>query len=153
MKKKNIVVDNYSKVVGLREQYPCMTLQQIGDKTNLSRERVRQILSKSNRPTIHFKQKYICNNCENIIKNHVSRFPLFCDSKCRDEYRLKHPTKVTVICEQCGKSSIRYLSRLLKPKSGYSFCNRHCHATWLYSKDLRIREGFEVGRNKAHKVD
>ena len=43
------------KVIRIRMANPCATLQQIGDEVGVSRERVRQILSRAKLPTSHYK--------------------------------------------------------------------------------------------------
>lgn len=43
------------KVIKIRKENPCATLQQIGDEVGVSRERVRQILSRAKLPTARYK--------------------------------------------------------------------------------------------------
>jgi len=40
-------MDTAKKVIQIRREDPCLTLQEIGDKVHVSRERVRQILEKA----------------------------------------------------------------------------------------------------------
>ena len=64
---------------------PCATLETIGGKAGVTKERVRQILKGHGLPTIHWKPKkpeYICFNC-GIITHRKSSL---CSPKCWHEY-------------------------------------------------------------------
>ncbi len=49
-------------LVKMREGNPSMTLEEIGRKFGLTRERTRQILSKYGTPTRH-KEPFLCHHC------------------------------------------------------------------------------------------
>jgi very-short-patch-repair endonuclease len=52
---------------------------------------------------------------------------IFCSRKCSRDFKY---SKVTIICANCGKEVIKPFKELKKTKSGRSFCNHSCSATY-----------------------
>ena len=118
--------------IKLREKSPCMTLQAIGDKCGVSKERVRQILQSEGMETKHLdtKTKYYCSRCGKRIKGTSTRkdgtkVPRQLCQNCYDEW---HHTKVT--CSVCGKEfEMRtgvLMTRLRRSKSKQIICSSAC---------------------------
>ncbi len=121
-------------VVEARNENPCATLQQIGNKFGVTRERVRQILKRDGLETRHFRQHYLCNHCRKVIIGNRGLKPKFCSRVCRSKYY-----DVELICDGCGKSFIRKIHNiriaLRRPMGGKEeklwFCGYGCHGLWL----------------------
>jgi hypothetical protein len=88
------------QVINIREKNLCATLQTIGDKVGVSRERVRQILDSENKPTRHWKPKHYCQRCgKELVPIHSN------SSVCRNKYcskECKTPI-IQVTCSNCRK--------------------------------------------------
>ena len=110
-----------------REANPCATLQQIGDKYGITRERVRQILLHDKLPTAAIIEKRIiyCLNCGKETPN-----AKFCNQECR--YAYYH---IEVLCSQCSKMFSLCQSSLIvrtkRSKTGLLFCSKQCWGKWL----------------------
>jgi DNA-directed RNA polymerase subunit RPC12/RpoP len=108
---------------------PCATLEQIANKYNISRERVRQRLATAGLPTRRIKQPYLCLNCgkEFTPQNKV---PKFCSQKCRHEYH-----NPLVECVECGKLfriRLGYLKRKIKNgRADNLFCSKTCYGKYF----------------------
>uniref|UniRef100_A0A6H1ZWY4 Putative sigma-70 region domain containing protein n=1 Tax=viral metagenome TaxID=1070528 RepID=A0A6H1ZWY4_9ZZZZ len=120
------------KVIELRRANSCATLEQIGNRAGVTRQRVSQILLKAGLTTRHYIQDYLCIVCGAAIKTSYGykRKGLFCSQKCRSEYHT-----VTVECEICGKQVKRLISRVLSypgnpNRHNHIFCGRKCWETW-----------------------
>jgi len=114
------------KLAKIRWTNPCATLQEMGDRLGVSRERIRQMLNKLELPTRHYSEKKMvgCLECGSLIKEGKE----FCNVKCRKSYN-----SVLVTCSQCGKLIKRKPSMVLSSKSrirkGYKgnyYCDRKC---------------------------
>ncbi len=123
------------QVLALKQSYPCYTLQSIGDKTGISRERVRQILKSAGEHTRAWRPKRFCINCgkELILRHRPHRF---CSRECLSQYH-----RITLECEQCHKSFSREISATFcydnSHMHNHTFCSRQCLGQWLgthYSK-------------------
>ena len=114
--------ENYTKAIEIRQSNPCATLQTIGDKLGVSRERVRQILNKAHKPTKHYIVTYHCNGCgKEILKNNVGGYCMSCKI-------LRN--KIPVACTQCEKIFYLSPSRLLVSREHY-FCSNKCKGKWM----------------------
>jgi len=113
-----------ARIVEMREKNQCATLQQIGDKFGLSRERVRQILKGEHSSTKHYGygSRTYCSQCGGRI--HPSNRSGWCQ-KC---YHSKAWTLVE--CEVCGTMFSKRVSELAsRARTGRSFprfCGRRC---------------------------
>jgi hypothetical protein len=130
------ISEKSKSIVEYRLKNPCLTLQQVGDKFSLTRERIRQILVEKHSPTRKFIQKYLCLNCGNVNPRQNKKF---CSRECCFEFH-----QVPVICDQCGKMFKRRVSNLLSYPTrhgshNHTFCNRHCLGVWAgkHHKPLR----------------
>jgi DNA-directed RNA polymerase subunit RPC12/RpoP len=119
-------------VIKLREKSPCMTLQAIGDRCGVSRERVRQILKSEGMETKHFdtRVKYYCTRCGKRIldpytRNNGAKTPRKLCLLCSHEVH-----HVKVICSICGKDfeikTSALLDRVNRAKGGGLYCSVAC---------------------------
>lgn len=120
---------NDAKVVQLRQANPCASLQQIGSQVGISRERVRQILKRSQQPTRRYirRQLYYCLVCGKSTPNKN-----WCSQQCKYEY--SYPW---VECTQCHNLFRRRASNIIHPAydARYTgkgiFCSKKCRGIWL----------------------
>ncbi len=121
------------QIIAMRKNNPCATLQQIGDKFSVSRELVRQVLSRDQLPTRHYvkHQLYQCLNC-----GKPTLHKRYCSNECSYEYT--HPL---VECDQCHRLFHRWQSYLIRQSQQHThyFCSKKC-----YGKYLATHYGFSV---------
>ena len=118
--------------IKLREKSPCMTLQAIGDKCGVSKERVRQILQSEGMETKHVdtRTKYYCSRCGKRILEPYNRTNGTKTLKklCNTCYHEWHHVKV--ICSVCGKEfeikTGALMDRLRSSKSKEIICSIAC---------------------------
>lgn len=133
-----------SLVISERLASPCATLETIGKKTGVTRQRVDQILKDEGLPTRHQRQTWLCNYCRKVM----SRNRLFCSTECFHEYHY-----VWLACEECGCLFSRKLSQvrhtLTNPHGSGDkalfFCTKRCksrHAGKYYG----IGSGYQKSR-------
>ena len=113
-------------IINSRLHNPCATLQQIGDKYGITRERVRQILESENLNTTHWKQKYKCLQCGEIIER--SRSKSFCSKDC--QYNYSYPLIECCICKKLVRRNQGQLYRHDRQNKHY-FCSKKCKGTWF----------------------
>ena len=108
---------------------PKATLQEIGDKFDLSRERVRQILKQMHLPTKAIRPSLYKFNCYNCGIESKRRF---CSIKCRSEYFFE-----SLYCEVCNVEIKRLKSEIkrniVKHDYKHTFCSKRCQGIWLSS--------------------
>ena len=127
---------NRELVNQLRLHHSDWTLQQIGDKVGLTRERVRQILKTSGSKT---KKIYpVLNKCIDCGKKKSGTY----HSRCQKCLYIKN--SVFRSCTQCGTVN-RYQPGLVK-RTKINFCSRICHGKWL-------GQNFGRGRGKKSKMN
>ena len=104
--------------IQIRRDNPCATLQQIGDRLGISRERVRQVLVAASLPTHHYKQKHqvACLQC-----GRTTTHRRYCSMKCRYEY-----THIWLECPQCHKMFRRPQTGLIHHPTEQNYCSRQC---------------------------
>ena len=116
--------------IKLREKSPCMTLQAIGDKCGVSKERVRQILQSEGMETKHIDTsiKYYCSRCGKRVFDQYHRNngkPRGLCYYCSQEWH-----HVKVICSVCGKEfeikTGTLMARLRRSKSKEIICSIAC---------------------------
>lgn len=116
-------------IIRVRSNNPCATLQEIGDRFGITRERVRQILKEAGEQTRAYVQTYLCYHCG---KNLGRRKKVFCNKQCQhDYYHMRVPCE---ICGQLSEYSIAVLAwrvKHMKHKQKLFFCSRVCHGKWL----------------------
>lgn len=128
-------------VIQDRKDNPYITLQMIGDKFNVSKQRVYQFLKRERIRAGHVCRKHPCPQCgrEVSLKN------VFCSKECLSEFH-----RITLICDECGKSFKRRLSdafyTLRAPRTPAApvklwFCNQKCHGKHVvkYRKGMVIK--------------
>jgi hypothetical protein len=110
----------------------CMTMADIGRKFGVTREDVRQVLSKAGLPTRKWKQSFICSYCGKLLTGHGS---MFCSRECYKNYH-----RVELQCDQCGQLFRRRLSEVRatlkrrfenRSESKLWFCGHKCQGYWL----------------------
>ncbi len=130
---------DYESVCATRKRNPCATLEEIGQKYNVSRERIRQVLSKHGLSTKALVIKSACMNCNKVIYKSQK----FCSRECQHEY-----ARIPVACQQCGKIFKRYQSeityRFRENSEHRFFCSRKCLGGWV-----GVRYGFRVHHNRG----
>ena len=140
-------------VIKLRQKSPCMTLQAIGEKCGVTKERVRQILQSEEMETKHIdtKTKYYCSRCGKRIVDTSTRkdgtkLPRKLCKNCYDEW---HHVKVT--CSVCGKEfEIKtgvLMARLRRSKSKKIICSAVCRGKAISKYDHLFRL---VARDNSH---
>lgn len=111
-------------IVAYRRDNPDMTLIEIGELVGVSKERVRQILSKANvetRSTNRIpKPLPNCRRCGEIVP---TRNRIYCSNECQ------HPDGRTIVnCHFCNKevnlTSAQYRTRLRR--SSFIHCSKDC---------------------------
>ncbi len=116
-------------VARARETNPCATLQKIGDGLGVSRERVRQILSQTQKPTSAYRQTYLCIQCG---KDMGVEERLFCSRQCQCGYG-----RTQIACSYCGELkeySIKHVVWAIengRHSTDLFFCSKQCHGRWL----------------------
>lgn len=112
------------EVTSLRKYRPDLTLQQIGDRVNLSRERVRQILSSEGLQTINTEWHHKCKVC-GIRISHDRIY-------CEDHHPIRKFTVIKCVCG-CNKTFLKETAQLNRSiEKGYNhfFKNRLHYGVW-----------------------
>jgi len=111
-------------VTNLRKSFPELTLREIGEAVDLTRERVRQILIDANLPTKSLSRistsVIICATCNKTL--HSKRLK-FCSQKCQ------YPDgQTTFQCETCGTSQTVMTSvyKARMKRNATIHCSRTC---------------------------
>ncbi len=125
---KEELMSTREEAIALRRKYPCMTLEVIGAKCGVTRERVRQVLSAEGLETVALHKHYhICPECHCKV---FAKWRTFCSPTCH--WRYHH---VTVQCSNCGALRVRLASHIeVAARRGFAahfFCNKFCHGQWL----------------------
>lgn len=133
-------------VIELRIKYQCASLQFIGDKCGVTRERVRQILSKANMITdtrnIKRYQLMKCLICDRVyIPKRKWKYQLrgLCSYDCLFKSR-----NVDLVCDYCGSLVSRPIYRIIYQAKhifsstnktySHTFCNKKCQALYMVKK-------------------
>ena len=134
------------RIVELRLNNPCLTLQGIGNDVSVSRERVRQILAREGLPTAAYKpkQRYYCMYCGKIIEN---KNKCFCNMECHKAYSL-----IPLTCGSCGEVFYRTISQLWSSMYRHNtngtsqvayFCSKKCNGVWT-GKNYGFKKGHDI---------
>lgn len=125
------------EVIRLRISYPCMSGAEIARRVGLSRERVRQLLSKSN----------LINS--SVLYHTQTKHCLVCNKKLsfknKSGYCLLHRVEsnsVPVVCSYCGKLTHRKKCEILREANhplDKSFCNAHCRSKYLIENHIILK--------------
>jgi len=124
-----------------RRNNPCATLQRIGDRFGITRERVRQILKEAGKSTVSWRPTYICQNCGKEMLGNNRQVKTFCSKKCWIDYH-----QVPIECEMCGEIFYVRQSIVLSKHKSHNprFCSNTCQGKWL---------GENYGKGKQCKWD
>jgi len=112
------------EIIYLRENFPELTLREIGEKVELTRERVRQILTTANLATKSLARIStplpLCATCNKTLAHKRLKF---CNQKCQ------FPNgKTTFQCSTCGmfKTVMTSVYRRISQKNSKIYCSRIC---------------------------
>mgnify|MGYP005812138595 FL=1 len=112
------------EIIYLRENFPELTLREIGEKVELTRERVRQILTTANLATKSLARIStplpLCATCNKTLAHKRLKF---CNQKCQ------FPNgKTTFQCSTCGmfKTVMTSAYRRISQKNSKIYCSRIC---------------------------
>ena len=138
-----------SAVVATRSRNPCATLQDIADKYEVSRERIRQILSEEQASTKSISRASLLRICP-LCGGFKSQVSILC-SRCREAEWAK-VRWVTLICDQCEKTFNRRQAHVLNRAKRYGFggpvfCSRRCQG--IYTAE---HYGIGTPNNPIHKT-
>ena len=95
---EGVSLTNREKVSLLRRQHPSMQAIRIAETLNISRERVRQLLTEAGLPTYFRKHYGWCELCG-------SPMPATRKSYCSKECRTK-AKRITFQCDYCGQDKV-----------------------------------------------
>ena len=115
-------------IIQAKVNNPCATLEQVGSKFGITRERVRQILKRAGTSTTryNYRAKMTCPRCGQKKYSASNYCP-----KC---YRGLH--NVTLQCINCGtyfeRNQSQFLYQVNNPRyKGHFFCNRKCLGKYI----------------------
>jgi len=117
-------------IIKERKNNLCATMQDIGIKYGVSRERVRQILCRAGLPTKKWVQMYQCNQCGKEMR----RKGVFCSRQCEHQYH-----SVTLVCRNCKKefarraSLTRWSLRYGRKEDKDWFCSNKCKGEYHHT--------------------
>ncbi|MCD6421954.1 DUF2116 family Zn-ribbon domain-containing protein [bacterium] len=126
--KRSLARKRLEEVVLLRVTHPELSCAEIGRRVGLTRERVRQILSKFKLPTRAKREPQgYCAFCGKPLYKKRK----FCSARCRSDY-----SKFCVVvckCANCGKLFKRKLSGMKyhRKHGGNLFCSKKCTGAYL----------------------
>jgi NADH pyrophosphatase NudC (nudix superfamily) len=115
-------ITNVDRVRQIREADPLRAGASIAKELGLSRERVRQILSKLEMPTRFYPEMKECSQCHTIFE--VRRNRKFCSRDCANKSKVRTEV-VEANCGGCGAVLYRRPYRI-RSKSGNVYCNKEC---------------------------
>ena len=111
-------------VTNLRKSFPELTLREIGEAVDLTRERVRQILTDANLNTKSLARMYpplpLCATCNKTLHNKRLKF---CSQKCQ------YPNgQTTFQCATCGisKTVMTSVYKARMKRNSTMNCSRTC---------------------------
>ena len=112
------------EIIHLRENFPELTLREIGEKVDLTRERVRQILTDANLNTKSSARISaplpLCATCNKTLRNRRLKF---CSQKCQ------YPNgQTTFQCATCGisKTVMTSIYKARIQRNSKIHCSRTC---------------------------
>jgi len=112
------------EIIHLRENFPELTLREIGEKVDLTRERVRQILINVNLNTKSLARittpLTLCATCNKTLNNRRLKF---CSQECQ------YPNgQTTFQCETCGtsKTVMTSIYKARIQRNSTIHCSRTC---------------------------
>lgn len=116
------------KIIELRRNNPCMTMQWIADRVGVSRERIRQVLSAAGLRTWStcINIFFYCVHCGKPSKRE------FCSRQCKKEHN-----RVSVACFNCGTIINRKIVEITRSKR--HFCTRGCFNDWRRAHPKQLR--------------
>lgn len=139
-------------IAKMRKQFPCYTLQQIGDEFGVGRERVRQVLNLENVETRSLQRLITgkkCQRCDDIIPKGRQDYCV----KCR--YELHH---VQITCDHCGRlfwravSSVLHYSFLTDNRRQHYFCDRTCFGKWTGKNNGFVKNPHNIKNSWSQKI-
>lgn len=121
-------------IIAMKRKHPCLTLQFIGNHFDLSRERVRQVLTSVGIDTGFRKKYFICNQCHTkfLFKAVAYSSQLFCSRACHDLFNAKPLALCFCGCGETFPLRASFMRRNFKdPRyKGHFFKNRSHFGRW-----------------------
>jgi len=117
----SINLTNREKVSLLRQQHPSMPAIRIAETLNISRERVRQLLTEAGLPTYFRKQYGWCELCGGLMP---ATRKSYCSKECRTKAK-----RVTFQCDYCGQDKVLIRAAYdAQKRRGYKhmYCSIQC---------------------------
>ena len=130
-----------NQIVQMKTDNPNMTLERIGREVGVSRERVRQVLSKEGIKTS--KDNPTCADCGVILRPSVIK--PYTDPKTNKRYCKSCRNNMVYgiyECHTCGKEVKRRKKQIRKSKQKHVFCDKTCLGKYLgthYSRGRGIK--------------
>ena len=127
-----------SEIIKMKIDSPERTLESIGDEVGVSRERVRQVLSKEGIKTS--KDVPTCADCGVVL--HPSVVKPYTNPKTNQRYckNCRHSMLYgTYKCDTCGKEVKRKKSQIRNRQQRHVFCDRTCLGKYVGTHYARGR--------------
>ena len=128
-------VSNVERVRLMREDDPLCSGASIAKEIGLSRERVRQILSKLEMPTRFYPETKECPQCHTPFE--VRRNRKFCSRPCSNKAKIRTEL-VETKCGSCGEKISRRPYRI---RSDNTYCSKECQHQAFAAKPGGAKNG------------
>tara|TARA_R110000824_G_scaffold52052_7_gene144695 strand:+ start:2233 stop:2730 length:498 start_codon:yes stop_codon:yes gene_type:complete len=134
-------------IINMRIEHPEFTLGEIGERFNLTRERIRQILVYSNMETRSSKRIELANtprptcaiiDCENLVADRVRTYCTSCVKTGRwlkdMGVRRQRIPRITIQCKRCNKDIIMRETLYKRQRNRYIniFCSQFCRSKYVW---------------------
>lgn len=118
------MLDSCRQISELRKLRPCLPAAEIARQVGISRERVRQILSKLGLPT-DTRVSRLCIVCSKRLNGKANY--KYCSKDC--QYQDSH---ILVRCDNCGNLKQVGKSHIITQTKRYQhfFCSKYCRSQW-----------------------
>ena len=144
-------------IVQIKLDNPDITLQALGDKFNLTRERIRQVLISEGFITHRKPKTQDCKYCSKsfiVIEHQKNKLSIaYCSQRCKEDAH-----RVYLNCATCEKQyflgSSEYRGRKRYKEHGNNYCSVKCRGigtskTLKKRKDAGVGVGFEWGWGRS----
>ena len=165
MSKKSI---DYDLVIQMRLEHPEFTLRELGEKFNVSREYIRQILSSANVETRSYNRVVsslmpLANcaipDCENRIEKKGMTFCRRCiDGGYWSTFlgsRKRKVPRVTFQCKRCNKDITMRQTLYERQKRQYinTFCSQKCRSLYIWETQSVRNVGGRIVKSPLGKYE
>ena len=131
-----------------RIDHPEWTMVQIANQHGVTRERIRQILSKAGLPTRKAKETKYCLHCGAPFQTTRRNQGKYCQPSCGWD-RKRTAVRVQVNCAECGEEFTRRqtainaslrLNKRVGAATRQMWCSRRCHGVW-FGREHGVKKG------------